>query len=108
MGGALFTALEKPNETRSIKEAQVARNSAITDLEMQVASFVNLLVNATNLSREEAENLTRTVVSLSQRVSEANQTIPAEINPIWDFSSAVFFASTVVTTIGKLTKSQYT
>ena len=94
VGGALFSAVEKPNEDRSIREAQVTRNNAVADLEMEVASFVDRMANLTNLMREELENSTRDIVSLAHRVSETNRIIPAEINPIWDYASAVFFTST--------------
>ena len=89
IGGLIFNATERPNELQTIEDAQNARNQAFVDI-------VQMLVNSTNLNKEQALNLTTTLIVLAER---AGETIPS--NSIWDFSSAVFFATTVITTIGK-------
>lgn len=93
IGGVLFNAVERPNELRTIQESRVARNNAISD-------FTALLMNSTNLTEEVAVNLTVRFLELGQQAAIAAQSLTFEDNPIWDYSSAVFFASTVITTIG--------
>lgn len=91
IGGAIFNAVERPNELRVIEEIELARTDAVSTL-------VQLLVNFTNITEAEALNLTTSIVALGKT---ASSTLLSEQNPIWDYSSAVFFVSTVVTTIGK-------
>lgn len=105
IGGAIFTAAERPNEIRSIEEAQMERveaQEALTELRMEIISTIT---NNTNLTMEQAENFVDDLVSASKNLSNALESVPAEVTgPIWDFASAVFFASTVITTIGKKTQ----
>lgn len=93
VGGAIFNAVERPNELRRIQESAENQRNAI-------AEFTELLLNSTNLTQEEAENVTTRFLELGVVAAEAVENLRFEANPIWDYSSAVFFASTVVTTIG--------
>lgn len=94
IGGAIFTAAERPSELRRIEDSAAAREAAIAD-------FTNLLLNSTNLTEEEAANFTTAFLELGQTAAQAANTLAFDANPIWDFSSAVFFCSTVITTIGR-------
>lgn len=93
IGGAIFNAVERPNELLNIQESLVARNNAINE-------FVDFLTNSTNLTTEEAVNVTGLFLKLGAVAAQADATLAVEDNPIWDFASAVFFCSTVITTIG--------
>lgn len=93
IGGAIFNAVERPNELLNIQESLVARNNAINE-------FVDFLTNSTNLTTEEAVNVTGMFLKLGAVAAQADATLAVEDNPIWDFASAVFFCSTVITTIG--------
>lgn len=90
IGGAIFLALELPAETK--------RNEAITAAnETYIRSFNNIvdqLVNFTNLTEEEARALVRIVAESAINASNNQPTSN------WEYGSAIFFATTVVTTIG--------
>ena len=97
VGGLIFTTVERPNEIAMIEEAQMAQENAI-------ASLTSFLLNNTNLTEEEAANMTVTLLQLGQTFADASERLAFDANPIWDFSSAVFFCSTVITTIGEKLK----
>ena len=96
IGGAIFNAVERSNELRMIEDARQEMNDSIN-------GFVQLLTNSTNLTEEEAVNLTEQFLQLGAAAATVQSNLDAETNPIWDYSSAVFFASTVITTIGRCT-----
>lgn len=95
LGGILFSAAERPSELRRIEESEVVREQAISDL-------FNMLLNSTNVTEEEARNLTVALLALGRTAAEAARNLSFDANPIWDFSSAIFFSSTVITTIGTM------
>ena len=99
-GGLFFVLAESPNEQRMIREAQTERQMAQQALNQSRDTFVERIVNVSNLTYGEAENLTDSIVALATRLAIASQQLPAETNPIWEYGPAVFFASTVITTIG--------
>ncbi|NP_001295560.1 potassium channel subfamily K member 16-like [Amphimedon queenslandica] len=90
VGGAIFLAFELPAETK--------RNEAITAAnETYIRAFNNIvdqLVNFTNLTEEEAMALVRRV---AQSAIDASNNQPTNN---WEYGSAIFFATTVITTIG--------
>ena len=92
IGGGIFLALEQP--------AEMKRNEAITAAnETYLTTFndiVNRLVNYTNLTEDEAMSLVRIVAEAAINVSTNQPTSN------WEYGSAIFFATTVVTTIGNL------
>ena len=90
-GGIIFSAVEGSNEQMRIQQVQKDRINAFNNL-------TELLMNLTNMTEEEARNATFALVILGEI---ASRSIPAELNPIWDYSSAFFFSSTVITTIGE-------
>lgn len=100
VGGVCFYALESPNEQQNIAEVNRQRMLARIAFERQYNQTVDFLTNSTNLTNAQAEDLLDTMFNLTASFVEASQTIPAEINPIWDYAASVFFASTVITTIG--------
>ena len=91
LGGWIFSALERPNEIRQNEAELEANETYFQTLEV----IVNLLVNNSNLSREEAMNLVNNVSDAAMRASD----VTASEN--WLYASSVFFTVTVVTTIGK-------
>ena len=101
VGGFFFNLIERPNEIREIQQAQEEREAAAVLFTEQVDNFTEMIVNLTNLTEEQARSLTDTIVQGAIFVANTSQLLPAETNPIWDYASAVFFASTVVTTIGE-------
>lgn len=94
IGGRLFNAVERPNELQMLEDARQEMNNSINE-------FIQLLTNSTNLTEEEAVNMTAQFLLLGEAAANAQSNLAAETNPIWDYSSAIFFASTVITTIGK-------
>ena len=92
LGGWIFSALERPNEIRQNEAELEANETYFQTLEV----IVNLLVNNSNLSREEAMYLVNNVSDAAMRASD----LTASEN--WLYASSVFFTVTVVTTIGKL------
>jgi len=91
LGGVIFSLVEGPNERRQVEMVQQERAEAFENL-------TSIIQDHTNLSEAEARNLTVTILALGE---VASRSIPAEVNPIWDYSSAFFFSSTVITTIGE-------
>ena len=98
LGGLLFNTVERPNEIRVLEEAQQARNKTIQE-------FIELMLNSTNLTEAEAVNLTNSLIELGRTAAEASDALLLSSNPLWDFSSALFFSTTVITTIGRTTMS---
>ena len=93
IGASIFSSIERPNELQRIEDSRTTMNETLTAL-------VNLLTNQTNLTQEEAMNLTDQLVMFGSRIAEATENFDLEVNPIWTWGSALFFCITVVTTIG--------
>ena len=91
LGAVIFGAVERPNERREVEQVQGNRREA-------TKSLVEILINISNLTEEEARNITPTIIQLGKI---ASTTIPAEKHSRWDFWSSFFFVSTVITTIGE-------
>lgn len=100
LGGLCFYALEGPAEQAKIARMQEEKSNATAALSRELNTFIEFLVNSTNITEAQAVNFTNTLVAVAKRVADAgvNETLP---DPVWEYASAVFFASTVVTTIGK-------
>ena len=103
-GGLFFLLAERPFEQRQIADVQREREMAGQALNQSRNTFIELLLNSSNLTYEAASNMTDGVIGLASRLAEASQELPAETNPIWEYGPAVFFASTVITTIGTVKK----
>ena len=84
---------ERPNEVMQVQQVQEGRASATENL-------TDILLRINNLTEEEARNLTPTIIQLG---NVASTVLDAEQSPKWDFWSAFFFASTVITTVGEYT-----
>lgn len=99
LGGLCFYALEGPAEQAEMERMAAERINSVAALNEQLNNFTQFLVSAANLTEAEATNLTNTLVAVAQRVANAdvNETVA---DPVWEYASAIFFASTVVTTIG--------
>ena len=100
-GGAIFLAVEGPNEREQLLNAEAERAAAIAELEMQAANLTAVVADTTNFTIEEAEAFTSALVNASQRVALAIVNLPSTTAPIWEYGPSVFFASTVITTIGE-------
>lgn len=90
IGGAIYMALERPNEVRR-NEQLVADNESYFE---QYQVLVDMLVNSTALNETQAVAL---VMNISELAVAANN---VEESSNWIYGSAVFFCATVVTTIG--------
>ena len=99
LGGLFFYALESPSEQAKLARMETEQIEAAAALAQELNTFTQFIVNSTNLSEAEALGLTNTLVAVAKRFADAgvNESLP---DPVWGFPSAVFFASTVVTTIG--------
>lgn len=93
IGGAIFSALERPNELQNIEDSKLALNRTRIEL-------MEFVCNRTNLTGREAMEFTQQVLQFGRILAEATGNLTLEENPLWDWSSAVFFAVTVLTTIG--------
>ena len=91
VGGGIFVGLEGPNERDSIAEAQVNQ----TKLEILRELLVSNITANGMLNESQAYGLVYLIGNLS--VAQAN----LDTSRNWEFGPAIFFASTVVTTIGK-------
>ncbi len=92
VGGAIFFAAERPNEEDEIDEARREREAALDYLQERLINLSN-----GSLSDEAAASLVDDLAVYFDRLGE----IPAESSPQWEYGPAVFFASTVITTIGQ-------
>ena len=91
IGGAIFSALERPNEVRQ-NEQIIADNESYAE---QYRLLVELLVNNTELNETQAVAV---IVNISATAIAANS---IEETNNWIYSSSIFFCTTVVTTIGE-------
>ena len=103
LGGLFFLLAESPNEMATVERIQLERREARQALSDFRTTFDRYFANLTNQSetRREIRNRTEILVELALRFALANQTIRSETDPTWDYASSVFFASTVITTIGE-------
>ena len=92
IGGAIFSAVEGPHEQMQLKQTHLDRETARANLTTMVANW-------TNLTEEEVQDLVSSVIHLGEKASKE---IPPPHKIKWNFWSAVFFASTVITTVGGL------
>ena len=93
IGAAVFSSLERSNELQRVEDANTARNDS-------AMAIVDLLTTQTNLTEEEAMNLTDRLLEIGQRFGEVSEDLNLDENPTWEWGSALFFCVTVVTTIG--------
>lgn len=84
IGAGIFVALEAPNEQRQIDAITMTRQLIIENLTMTY-----------NLSVQEIE----TIVSRFTTACESDLLV-TDTARIWNFGNAIFFATTVITTIG--------
>lgn len=92
IGGAMFSAIERPNEL-SQNQAMIDANDSYYSV---LFGIVDLLVNNTNLTTDQA------IVLLSEIGDSAVDLSSISVTDNWLYGPAVFFASTVVTTIGMM------
>ena len=84
VGGAIFVALEAPEEQQRILNTEMSRDAIIQNL-----------TETYNLTREEID----AIISRFTVACDSDLLVP-DTARIWNFGNAIFFASTVVTTIG--------
>ncbi len=95
VGGGLFYAAERPHEEDEIDRARREREVALDYL---TEVFVNLSNGPNlNLSEQAAGALVDELAEFFDQLDE----IPAESSPSWEYGTSVFFAITVITTIGQ-------
>ena len=102
-GGLIFTLAERPNELDRIDTAQMEREEARRQLELLINQTIATIVNFTNgtVNETQATALVEGVANVSAVFALTFLKLQRETSPLWTYSSAVFFASTVITTIGK-------
>ena len=85
IGAAIFVALEAPDELQRISRIQATREAIRNNISMTY-----------NITAKEVE-------AIIERFSAACQSdlLVSDTTRIWEFGTAVFFATTVVTTIGE-------
>ena len=93
VGGGIFVGLEGPNERDRIAEARVNQT--------RLAILRRLLVRNITASGMLNESQAYGIIYLIGNLSVAEANLDTSRN--WEFGPAIFFASTVVTTIGKET-----
>ncbi len=93
-GAGVFTAFERSNELQRIEDSKVLLNQTMMNV-------VELLTNQTDLTDMEAIALTERLLDFGRIAADARENLALEENPIWDYSSGLFFCVTVLTTIGK-------
>ena len=91
IGGAIFSAVERPNEA-SQNQAMVEANETYY---RQLGLLVEIIANNTNFTTEQASALVEGVGKAAVNVSSFT------VADNWLYGSAVFFVTTVVTTIGE-------
>ena len=100
MGAIVFMLAEGENEKKKIELARAEEKEARWEFNRTTRAFVESIVNLSNLSYDEVANMTAGVVAVTSRLTEAERLMPTNRNPIWEFGPAIFFATTVMTTIG--------
>ena len=90
IGGAIFSALERPNEIQN-NQAEIDANETYFNL---LGTVVDYLVNNSNFTRENATELVR---AIGDAVIGASDVSPSNN---WEYGSSIFFAITVISTIG--------
>ena len=90
IGGAIFSALERPNEIRN-NQAEIDANKTYFNL---LETVVDLLVNNSNYTRE---NATKVIRAIADAAIGASDVSPSNN---WEYGPSIFFAITVITTIG--------
>ena len=91
MGAYVFEKLEEKTEMQRMVDAGKNTTNAMTEI-------LNLLTNQTNLSKGDAENLRTQIIEQSYIIGNATEILYPDAK--WDFSYALFFSTTVITTIG--------
>ncbi len=90
VGAAIFSAFERQSELDENRKIQESN----TNHTMMLEELVVLLVNNTNLTRDESISFITDIATAA-----ANSNLPQTNN--WEYGSSLFFSITVVTTIGK-------
>ena len=90
LGAAIFSSLERPSELDENRKIQESN----TNHSMMLEELVVLLVNNTNLTREQSISFITDIATAA-----ANANLPQTDD--WKYGSSLFFSMTVVTTIGK-------
>ena len=93
LGGAVFYALEHSNEVRENTETQQALEEGTRNLSLYLQMSLNI-------SRAEAANVTVGLLAIAYELSPFIEAAQTANVTLWDYGPAVFFAVTVVTTIG--------
>ena len=92
-GGLVFVLAESPNERETIMNVQTERLMAQRAFNQSRDTLVERIVNSSNLTYEEAVNLTDGILAVATRLATASQELPEETNPIWEYGPCSFFAS---------------
>lgn len=94
LGGVIFHILEGPAEIQSIERAMMVRNETIDELAVML-TWMNMS-DADGIPFHAMDEF----LELGAALAVATELVSRQHNLIWDYHSAVFFASTVITTIG--------
>ena len=90
IGAGIFYALERPEEI----EQNEAIEEASASYAEQLDSLVSVLINSTNLTRNES-------IALISNITTAAVGSGVVPSSNWEYGSSLFFVVTVVTTIGQ-------
>ena len=99
LGALVFMLAEGENEKKKIELARAEEEEARWEFNRTTRAFVESIANSSNLSYDEVANMTAGVVAVTSSLTEA-ELLPINRNPMWEFGPAIFFATTVMTTIG--------
>ena len=96
VGGAIFVALERPAESQRAAEAE---------RQIQNANEIILktILNISNVTEEMAQNVTEKLLGILSELAPQVVAANKARTPLWQLGPAIFFATTVVTTIGRYT-----
>lgn len=99
LGALIFMLAEQENERKTMELARSEKEARL-EFNRTTRAFLEFIANSSNLSYDEVANLTDGVVAVTSRLTQAEQ-LATDRNPIWEFGPAIFFATTVMTTIGQ-------
>lgn len=93
VGGAIFVALERPAESQRAADAE-------RQIQIANETILRTILNISNVTEAMAQNVTNNFLTLMSQLAPQIVAVNKARTPLWQLGPAIFFTTTVVTTIG--------